>query len=129
MLSVAPLHRRLLYETAFVSGLRANELRHLTLTHLDEERGGVLLDPAWTKNRKAGFQPLPYSLLQRLKSFAESGEVQSLLKAAFKRGQGKCDLPPDSLLYVPSQPARTFYRNLKAANTSNQLSDSVKKRD
>jgi integrase len=30
LLDVAPVHRRLLYEAAFLSGLRANELRSLT---------------------------------------------------------------------------------------------------
>jgi len=41
--SCAP-HRRLVYEVAFVSGLRANELRNLTDQHLDHERVGLRLD-------------------------------------------------------------------------------------
>jgi integrase len=42
-------------ETAFLSGLRANELRHLTLDHLDLDRCGLHLDAVWTKNRQPGF--------------------------------------------------------------------------
>ena len=115
LLDVAPPHRRLLYETAFASGLRANELRQLTVADLDEDLSGVVLDPTWTKNRKAGFQPLPYSLVKRLASFAASGEVRQLFKDAYRRGQAKSKLPADPLLYVPTQTARTFDRDLKAA--------------
>ena len=70
---------RLLYETAFLSGLRAGELRSLTLDHLDRERGGLRLDAEWTKNRQPGFQPLPKALVERLRAFAEAGEPDRLL--------------------------------------------------
>ena len=60
------------------SGLRSNELRHLTVDHLDLARGGLLLDADWTKNREEGFQPLPGALLERLKAFVESGETARL---------------------------------------------------
>ena len=76
LLAVSPPHRRLLYETALFSGLRANELRNLTVDHLDEDRGGVHLDAAWTKNRKPGFQPLPRSLVEQLQAFAGTGEAE-----------------------------------------------------
>ena len=59
-------HRRLLLETAFMSGLRANELRNLKPNHIDLERGGLILEAEWTKNRKDGLQPLPDDLLRRL---------------------------------------------------------------
>jgi integrase len=58
--------RRLLYETALSSGLRAGELRALTVADLDAERCGLKLSAAWTKNRKDGFQPLPAVLVGRL---------------------------------------------------------------
>ena len=51
-----PAHR-LLYETALVTGLRANELRQLSLTHLDIDQCGLHLEAAWTKNRQPGWQP------------------------------------------------------------------------
>jgi hypothetical protein len=75
--SCAP-HRRLVYEVAFVSGLRANELRNLTDQHLDHERVGLRLDAAWTKNRREGFQRLPQSLMRRLEAFAETCEATEL---------------------------------------------------
>jgi len=58
--------RVLLYETAICSGLRANELRHITPAHLDMFRGGLRLEAAWTKNRLDGFQPLPRWLVDKL---------------------------------------------------------------
>src|SRR5262245_36465391 len=70
LLDVCAPHRRLLFETAFLTGLRANELRNLTVQHLDVEQGGLHLDAAWTKNRKPGFQPLPIALSERLYAFA-----------------------------------------------------------
>jgi hypothetical protein len=60
LLTVCNESRHLLYETAILSGLRANELRHLSVDHLDEE--GLHLEAVWTKNHEAGFQPLPRDL-------------------------------------------------------------------
>ena len=67
MLQAAPLDRQLLYETAFVSGLRRNELAQLTPAHVNLENEALRLDPNWTKNRKPGLQPVPRSLLERHK--------------------------------------------------------------
>jgi integrase len=66
LLSVAEPDRRLLYEVALCSGLRAKELRSLKVADLDTNSNGLWLDAAWTKNRKAGFQPLPPDLVCRL---------------------------------------------------------------
>jgi integrase len=55
LLAVSPNHRALLWETALLSGLRADELRHLSKDHLDGH--GLHLDASWTKNRKGGFLP------------------------------------------------------------------------
>ena len=49
LLDHAPPHRRILYETAFLSGLRANELRSLTVDDLDTVRCGLHLASEWTK--------------------------------------------------------------------------------
>jgi integrase len=78
LLQACASHRRLLLETAFLSGLRANELRHLTLDHLDLDYCGLRLDAVWTKNRPPGFQPLPSSLMHRLHAFCTSGEPARL---------------------------------------------------
>jgi integrase len=66
LLTVASPQRRLVYEMAMCSGLRANELRSLRVSHLDVARGGLNLDANWTKARKTGFQPLASGLVARL---------------------------------------------------------------
>jgi len=88
---------RLLYEVALASGLRAKELKSLTVSHLDVERSGLRLDAAWTKGRKAGFQPLPAELTAKL---AESC-----------RGRGA----KAKLLRVPTHTARAFCTDLELA--------------
>lgn len=88
---------RLTYRVAIFTGLRTGELRSLRVSHLDLGREGLLLDPSWTKNRKAGLQPVPSALLAQL-SEASKGK------------------PPDApLLYVPSHPARVRDEDLKRA--------------
>ena len=115
LLQVPPHHRRLLYETAFVSGLRANELRNLTVDHLDLERSGLLLDAEWTKNRKPGFQPLPRALVERLQAFVETGEAKRIYEANYKKAKAKKPLPDRPLLYVPSQTDRWLTKDLEKA--------------
>ena len=44
LLNACAPHRKLLLETAFLSGLRVGELRNLTRDHLDLERCGLHLD-------------------------------------------------------------------------------------
>ncbi|MGD0092514.1 MAG: tyrosine-type recombinase/integrase [Planctomycetota bacterium] len=58
--------RRIVYQCALTSGLRRSELQALTVANLDMEHMGLALDPSWTKNRKAGFQPLPSWLVADL---------------------------------------------------------------
>ena len=89
--------RRLTYETALSSGLRANELRSLTVADLDAKRGGLVLRPEWTKNRKPGFQPLPSSVVTRLVEASEGRQ------------------PGDRLLCIGTQPARDLERDLTKA--------------
>ena len=115
LLRAAPESRRLLYETAFVSGLRANELRNLTINHLDDERCGLRLDATWTKNRKPGFQPLPRALMMSLQTFALSGEPRKSYEKNYRRENPKLIAPRNPLLHVPSNPARTLDRDLKTA--------------
>jgi integrase len=111
LLSVAPEHRRLLYQAAMLSGLRAGELAALTRDHLDAQRCGLNLDAAWTKDRLKGFQPLPERLVKRLVAYADTGVVAQLCRRFFPRF-------PDAeraLLYVPSHPARELDEDLEAA--------------
>jgi len=107
---------RLTYEVAFLSGLRANELRSLTADHLDHERGGLILSPEWTKNRQAGFQPLPQSLVARLGALVASGEVDGLYGAAYRRSGGRqAQAPRGRLLYVPAHTEKAIAEDLKRA--------------
>lgn len=89
--------RRLCYEAAFTTGLRAGELRSLKVSNLDVVRGGLTLDASWTKSRRAGFQPLPAWLVE---SLAE--------RARGRSGE-------DPLLYVPTHTARDLEEDLRVA--------------
>ena len=115
LLESCAAHRRVLYETAFLSGLRAKELRSLTVDHLDPEQGGFRLDAAWTKNRRAGFQQLPIGLVERLKVFARSGEATRLYAQFYRRSDKRARLPEKPLLYVPSHAARDLGKDLDVA--------------
>jgi len=89
--------RRLGYELAFSSGLRKGELRALTVQDLDVKRGGLILRPEWTKNRRGGFQPLSAILVQRLRESAV----------------GKS--PTDPLVFVSRESAKAMKRDLERA--------------
>jgi len=84
LLEAAPLYRRVLYEVAFCTGLRAGELRSLGAEHLDTERVGLWLKSAWTKNRKDGFQPLPEALVLKLSSSVQMNEAFARYKKYWK---------------------------------------------
>ncbi len=88
---------RLLYETAIFTGLRRKEIASLEVSHLDLDGGGLHLDAAWTKNRRAGFQPLPSGLLKRLADAAQGRD------------------PSAPLLHVPNWPAIVLRVDLKRA--------------
>ncbi|MCZ7648220.1 MAG: tyrosine-type recombinase/integrase [Planctomycetota bacterium] len=105
LLAVSPPHRRLTYLVALTTGLRANELRNLTRKYLDLVNGGIIIDPAWAKGRKAGFQPLPARVVAELALVLES-------------------LPEDArVLHVPGNPAAMLYRDLDRAGIPRKTSD------
>jgi hypothetical protein len=52
-----------LLEAAFLTGLRANELRNLTVDDLDHEECGLHLRAHLDEKSPGGFQPLPRSLV------------------------------------------------------------------
>ena len=97
LLDAAPSERRLLYAVACATGLRKKELASLQVRHLDLDQRGLVLEAAWTKNRKEGFQPLPYGLLGP-RCEATVGKASD-----------------EALLDVPSHTARSLDRELKAA--------------
>lgn len=96
-LDATPERRRLLYETALGSGLRAGELRALRVADLDAERCGLRLSASWTKNRKAGFQPISQALCAKL--------------VAAVGGKG----PGEALFFVATCPDEAFNRDLQRA--------------
>lgn len=108
LLKASPPHRSILYETAVCSGLRAEELRHLTPDHIDEERGGLILEAAWTKNRKDGFQHLPASLIRRLLEYSKRNDARTKYEAAFRQSGAPLHCPDKPLLYVPRATATTM---------------------
>ncbi len=115
LLAVAPRHRRMLYEVALASGLRAGELRALSIHNLDLLNDGLILEPRWTKNRKQGFQPLPGDLVRKLKRFAQSGAAVKLYDRHYGRKDCKLKIPEHPLLFVPTQTARDMEKDLEAA--------------
>ncbi len=112
--SCAP-HRRLLLETAFLSGLRVNELRSLTIDDVDQEECGLRLQARWTKNRQDGFQPLPRSLVDRLFQSAQSGEPAKCYARSYARSGAKMAAPDAPLLYVPTHAPSRLDRQLEFA--------------
>jgi integrase len=87
-------HRRLLYEVACTTGLRRGELRSLRIEHLDVKNCGLLLDAAWTKSRKQGFQPLPEFVVKRLADAAKQGLAAKQYERIAKERESR-DLPPE----------------------------------
>ena len=118
LMAAAPEHRRLLYEVALTTGLRANELRSLTVDDLDAEGCGLILHPEWTKNRKPGFQALPAALVTRLKAFIESGTAADLYRVSLRRKGSTMQVPEHPLLFVGTHMARELDADLAAAKIS-----------
>jgi len=93
LFATCAVHRRLLYETAMYSGLRANELRSLTVEDLDAENCRLLLPSDWAKNRTDGFQSLPKALIFRLQGFVNSGDVHQLCERLNRRKDARRSYP------------------------------------
>ncbi len=81
ILNVAPAYRRILYEVAFTTGLRARELRTLTMDDLDLERCGLIIKADRAKSRKGAFHQIPQRLAEDLYRFALSGEPRDQTSA------------------------------------------------
>jgi integrase len=118
LLRVADPARRLLYEVALLSGLRAGELRQLSTDHLDRTNNGLTLDASWTKNRKAEFQPLPAGLIERMSASAENGEARGLYDRHYRRSDAQRGGPSNPILFVPSSLSRCLDQDLKRAGIS-----------
>jgi integrase len=111
----------LLYLTALCTGLRAAELRQLSLAHLDLDAGGLRLDAAWTKNRQPGFQPLPGDLIAAL---AASGQ-SDVPVACYARARGRYAYPDRPLLFVPTKTALCLAGDLRRAGIPRQTPEGI----
>ena len=122
--------RRLTYEVALESGLRANELRSLTIQDVDVIRSGLRLDPRWTKNRDPHqvFQPLTETLTRRLADVAARKDAKGIYrKQEIKRRRGTLDRAryDEALLYVPSSPVHGFNKDLDRAGIPKVTEDGI----
>jgi len=116
LLNAAPEYLRPTYVLAMTTGLRANELRSLTRAHLDTVNMGLRLEARWTKNREAGFQPLPAKLVHQLQAFADSGIVPQL----YQQFARTLAFPKNPLVFVNTHPARELDHHLKTAGIPKQ---------
>lgn len=116
LFEVLPVERRFLYEVAMCTGLRANEMRNLTVDHLDIGGSGLRLEAKWTKNRKSGFQPLPADLVRRLVDFSKTGVVKQKYERNYLRCDAKVTPPENPLLYVLNSPGMAFDDDIIAAD-------------
>ncbi len=78
-------HRRLLYETAVCSGLRANELRMLEPRDLDRAHSALCASRLIDKTRRERAQYIPASLMKRLSAFAFSGGAKKLYAELYRK--------------------------------------------
>jgi len=126
LMSVAPEHRQLVYETALCSGLRAKELRSLRTDDLLVGGCGLRLHAEWTKNRKPGLQPLPAWLVERLRMSATRGDARSRYRKS--RGAWKPlpeGVPENPLLFVTTHPDRYIRKDMEAAGIPKERPEGV----
>ncbi len=111
-------HRRLLYEVAFCSGLREDELRQLEPDMLDREECALRIPKYIDKDRKDRVQYLPVALMERLVAFIDAGEAKKIYARTYRQQgerKGKKKPPKNPLLYVPTNSATMLKRDLDAA--------------
>ena len=90
--------RKLLYELAIMTGLRAREISCLKVCDLDIKNDRLRLHGEWTKNRRDGFQPVPEDLAQKLYETSKNKK------------------PNEQLIYVTGHPGRELHVDLEYAD-------------
>ena len=108
-----PEHRSILYETAVLTGYRANELRSLSVSHLDAENHIVRLDAEYDKGRKDREQFISPELTARLQAFIASGEAIELYGRYNHTRKESIVIPFRPLLFVPYHTDRMVYDDLE----------------
>ncbi len=119
LLSNCAPHRRLLYEVAFCSGLREDELRKLEPDMLDREECALRIPREIDKGRKNRIQYIPAALLERLLASGANSEARTIYDRTYhNQGKriGKKKPPKNPLLYVPTNSSTMLKRDLKAAD-------------
>ena len=107
-----PEYRSILYETAVLTGYRANELRSLSVTHLDAENHSIRLDAEFDKGRKDREQYISPELTARLQAFIASGAAAELYGRYNHTRRGSSVIPARPLLFVPYHTDRMLYDDL-----------------
>lgn len=115
LITSVPFERRFAYVVALETGLRASELRALTVSDLDAENCCLRLRADETKNRKAAIQPLRPQLVAWLHEFAKSGRAKAWYKRVFARKGDISTVPADPLLCVPRGFSKAFEKDLAKA--------------
>ncbi len=125
VMAVAPRAHRILYETALFTGLRVDELKKLTLFHLDRERNGLRLDADFTKNRRDGFSLLPSDLVPELAAYADNREALKLYQANYAKAHRTYQSDRVPLLYVPSHTVLALDEDLKRAGLVKETREGI----
>ena len=111
-------HRRLLYEVAFCSGLRGDELRRLEPEMLDRDECAIRIPKHIDKGRKDRLQYIPAALMTRLVDFVKAEEAPEIYARTYHsqgNREGKKKPPENPLLYVPRNSSTMLKRDLAAA--------------
>jgi integrase len=123
---VAPNYWKVLLPVACCSGIRASELRSLSVHSIDAVQSALKLKSVHTKNRKKGLQQMPEWLLTWARDFALSGEPARLYAKHYARLDAtKVEIPAQPLLYVPTHPTREFDKLLLLAGVPKETEDGV----
>lgn len=101
LLTCAPPERRILYETVFLTSMRANECRQLTLHNLNLKTGVILLAAEWTQGRRECEQPAPHWFLKRLHAFGEQKTADSLYRRC-RTNRSRLKFPPSRFSSCPA---------------------------
>ena len=127
LLEVAPEQRKLLYEVALMTGLRAGELRSLSLNDIDLKNSQLVLHAEWTKNRKAGLQPIPEDLAIRLLEYGKKKVARWLYDNRYSRKDAaEVGIPENPLLFVSTHPSRELDKDLLEAEIEKYIPDDGK---
>jgi integrase len=118
---VATDYQKLVLTMAMVTGCRAGELRSLQIDDLDAKTGVLTLRPGITKNKKVKHMALPGPLVDALLYAYHSGETARRYEQNTRKNQA----PAETLLFVPTHPARELDRLRERAGIPKKTKDGI----